>query len=174
MTDSVQKLVQGNGGFAAHRFTSELKIIPSMKVVVIGCVDPRVDPSLILGLELGEAAVIRNIGGRVTSAVLDELVLLRGLTQAAGGDFEQGWTFVVLQHTDCGILRMQGERAKLASFFGIAAGALDAKRVPDPHAAVEVDLAAIQAADGLPAGMRCVGMIYDVDTGLVEIAAGYE
>ena len=172
MTDSVQKLVQGNGGFSAHRFTSGLRIIPSMKVFVIGCVDPRVDPSFILGLELGEAAVIRNIGGRVTSSVLDELVLLRGLTQAAGGDFDQGWTFVVLQHTDCGILRMQSERAKLASFFGVDAGALDAKRVSDPHAAVQVDVAAIQAADGLPPEMRCVGMVYDVNTGLVEVAEG--
>ena len=93
MTDSVQQLIQGNAGFATHRFASGLKIIPSLKVFVIGCVDPRVDPSKILGLDLGEAAVLRNIGGRVTSSVLDELVLLRKLTQAAGGDFDKGWTF---------------------------------------------------------------------------------
>jgi carbonic anhydrase len=54
-----------------------LTILPSLKVFVIGCVDPRVAPSHVLGLELGEAATIRNIGGRVTSSVLDELVLLR-------------------------------------------------------------------------------------------------
>jgi carbonic anhydrase len=169
MSDSVQQLIQSNAGFATHRYTSGLKIIPSLKVFVIGCVDPRVDPTQILGLDLGEAAVLRNIGGRVTASVLDELVLLRKLTQAAGGDFDKGWTFVVLQHTDCGILRMQGERARLAGFFGVDDEALDAKSVPDPHAAVQVDVAAIRAADELPDGMLCVGMVYDVNTGLVEL-----
>jgi carbonic anhydrase len=170
MTDSVQQLIQGNAGFATHRFAAGLTIIPSLKVFVIGCVDPRVDPSQILGLDLGEAAVLRNIGGRVTSSVLDELVLLRKLTQAAGGDFDKGWAFVVLQHTDCGILRMQGERARLAGFFGVDDKGLDAKCVADPYAAVAVDVAAIRDADGLPDGMLCVGMVYDVNTGLVELA----
>lgn len=174
MSDSVQQLIQGNAGFATHRFASGLKIIPSLKVFVVGCVDPRVDPSQILGLDLGEAAVLRNIGGRVTSSVVDELVLLRELTQAAGGDFDKGWTFVVLQHTDCGILRMQGERARLAGFFGVDDDAFDAKSVADPRAAVGVDVAAIRGADDLPDGMVCVGMVYDVNTGLVEIAVGAE
>ncbi len=174
MSDSVQQLIQGNAGFATHRFATGLKIIPSLKVFAIGCVDPRVDPSQIFGLDLGEAAVLRNIGGRVTSSVLDELVLLRKLTQAAGGDFDEGWTFVVLHHTDCGILRMQGERTKLAGFFGVDEQALDAKSVADPRAALRVDVAAIRGADGLPNGMLCVGMVYDVGTGLVELTAGPE
>ncbi|WP_292989619.1 carbonic anhydrase [Mycobacterium sp.] len=168
MTDPVQKLIQGNAGFATHRFESGLTIIPSLKVFLIGCVDPRVDPSKILGLDLGEAAVIRNIGGRVTASVLDELTLLRKLTQAAGGDFNQGWTFVVLQHTDCGILRMQGERARLAAFFDVVEAGLDNKKLNDPYAAVRVDVAVLHAADDLPEDMRCLGMVYDVSTGLVE------
>lgn len=174
MSGSIAKLTQGNAGFSTHRFATGLKIIPSLKTFVIGCVDPRVDPSLILGLELGEAAMIRNIGGRVTKSVVDELVLLRKLTQAAGGDFDQGWTFVVLQHTDCGILRMQGERPRLANFFGIDQGALDAKSVADPFAAVRTDVSALRAADGLPDRMLCTGMVYDVNTGLVEVAVNPE
>jgi carbonic anhydrase len=168
MTELLQKLAQGNAGFSTHRFASGLRIIPSLKIFIIGCVDPRVDPAQILGLELGEAAILRNIGGRITSSVLDELVLLRKLTQAAGGDFDQGWNFVVLQHTDCGILRMQGEQQRLANFFGIDQGSLNAKSVTDPHAAVHVDVSALRHATGLPSGMRCTGMVYDVATGLVE------
>jgi len=168
MTELLQQLAQGNAGFSIHRFASGLKIIPSLKVFIIGCVDPRVDPAQVLGLELGEAAMIRNIGGRITSSVLDELVLLRKLTQAAGGDFDQGWNFVVLQHTDCGILRMQGDQQRLANFFGIDQGSLDAKSVPDPYAAVHVDVNALRSGAGLPGGMRCAGMVYDVKTGLVE------
>jgi carbonic anhydrase len=168
MTELLEKLAQGNAGFSTHRFASGLRIIPSLKVFIIGCVDPRVDPAQILGLELGEAAMIRNIGGRVTSSVLDELVLLRKLTQAAGGDFDQGWNFVVLQHTDCGILRMQGEQYRLANFFGVDQGSLDGKSVSDPYAAVHVDVNALRSANGLPDGIRCAGIVYDVATGLVE------
>ena len=142
--------------------------MPSLKVFVIGCVDPRVAPSHVLGLELGEAATIRNIGGRVTPSVLAELVLLRRLTQASGGDFDQGWTFVVLHHTDCGILWMQGERERLAKYFGVDEGALDAKRGADPYAAVQADVAVLRSAEGLPNGMHCIGMVYSVTTGLVE------
>jgi carbonic anhydrase len=168
MTELLEKLAQGNAGFSTHRFASGLRIIPSLKVFIIGCVDPRVDPAQVLGLELGEAAMIRNIGGRVTSSVLDELVLLRKLTQAAGGDFDQGWNFVVLQHTDCGILRMQGERQGLANFFSVDQGSLDAKSVSDPYAAVQVDVNALRSAAGLPSAMCCAGMVYDVETGLIE------
>src|SRR5258708_36511421 len=152
MTELLEKLAQGNAGFSTHRFTSGLRIIPSLKVFIIGCVDPRVDPAQILGLELGEAAIIRNIGGRITPSVLDELVLLRKLTQAAGGDFDQGWNFVVLQHTDCGILRMQGEHQRLAKFFGVDEGSLGAKSVSDPYAAVHVDGNALRGAAHLPTG----------------------
>jgi len=168
MAELLQKLAQGNAGFSTHRFTSGLHIVPSLKVFIIGCVDPRVDPAQILGLELGEAAMIRNIGGRITTSVLDELVLLRKLTQAAGSDFDQGWNLVVLQHTDCGILRMQDEHQRLADFFGVDRRSLDAKSVSDPYAAVHVDVDTLRNADGLPDGMRCAGMVYDVSTGLVE------
>jgi carbonic anhydrase len=50
-----------------------------------------VDPAQILGIDLGEVAVIRNIGGRVTAVTLQELALLRKLTQARGSDLDQGW-----------------------------------------------------------------------------------
>jgi Carbonic anhydrase len=78
----VEALIQRNADFAAHRFTSGLKMMPSLKTIVIGCVDPRVDPAQILGIDLGEVAVIRNIGGRVTAATVQELALLRKLTEA--------------------------------------------------------------------------------------------
>jgi carbonic anhydrase len=112
--------------------------------------------------------VIRNIGGRVTAGVLKELALLRKLTQGAGGDFDQGWNFVVLQHTDCGILRMQGERAGLADFFGVDADSLAAKKVGDPQAAVEIDLAALRDDPRLPSGMQCTGYVYDVTSGRID------
>jgi carbonic anhydrase len=166
--DALDSLEQGNAQFTSTRFASGLRIIPSLKVFIIGCVDPRVDPAQVLGFGLGEAAVLRNIGGRVTPAVLAELALLRKLSQGAGHDFDQGWNFVVLQHTDCGILRMQGEHRLMADFFGVDEQSLPAKAIGDPRAAVDIDVAILRADPRLPPGMRSSGYVYDVATGRLE------
>jgi hypothetical protein len=60
----IETLTQRNEAFASSRFSADLKIVPSMKTMIIGCVDPRVDPVDMFGLAPGEAAVIRNVGGR--------------------------------------------------------------------------------------------------------------
>lgn len=166
--DTVNTLTKRNTDFATQRFTSGLRMMPSMRTFVIGCVDPRVDPAHILGIELGEVAIIRNIGGRITASVLEELALLRTLTQAAGGDFDHGFKFILLQHTDCGILHMQGQPERLAEFFGIDTAALDTKDVGDPSAALKVDAAVLEADPHMPAGLRVTGLLYDVTTGHVD------
>jgi carbonic anhydrase len=58
----VETLTQRNEAFASSRFSADLKIMPSMKTMIIGCVDPSVDPADIFGLLPGEAVVIRNVG----------------------------------------------------------------------------------------------------------------
>ena len=60
----IETLTQRNEAFANSRFSADLKIMPSMKTMIIGCVDSRVDPVDIFGLAPGKAAVIRNVGGR--------------------------------------------------------------------------------------------------------------
>jgi len=93
---------------------------------------------------------------------------LRKLTQAAGGDFDRGFNIILLQHTDCGILRMQNQAEQLADFFGIDTESLEAKTVGDPRAAVEIDVAVLKADPRMPAGLRATGLVYDVDTGEVD------
>jgi carbonic anhydrase len=166
--DTVETLTQRNADFAARRFTSGLKMMPSFKTIIIGCVDPRVDPAQILGIDLGEVAVIRNIGGRVRATTLQELTLLRKLAQAAGGDLDQGWNLVNLQHTDCGIVRLQSEPEMLASYLNVDKQTLAAQKVGDPPAAVEIDIAALRAAPALPGGLLISGFVYDVATEQIE------
>jgi|ERR1700738_5269563 carbonic anhydrase len=72
----IDTLIQCNQAFASSKFSADLKIIPSLKTMIIGCVDPRVDPVEIFGLEPGEAAVIRNVGGRVTPSTLQTMRIL--------------------------------------------------------------------------------------------------
>jgi carbonic anhydrase len=105
-------LMDRNNDFVDQRFSPQLKINPSQKLMIIGCVDPRVDPTEVLGLELGEAAVIRNVGGRVTPATIKTIAMLGKVGQANGGGSPGvGWNLIVLHHTDCGM-------TDLASFPG--------------------------------------------------------
>ena len=169
----IDTLLQRNAAFAAQRFTPNLPLVTTLGITVLGCVDPRVDPAHVLGLEPGEAAVLRNIGGRVTPATLQMLTLLGTLPRlldTGAPTRAGGMHLVVLQHTDCGITRLAREPDRLAPYFGVTPDELDDKAVLDPSAAVQVDVAALkQAAPSLPEGSTVTGLVYDVATGRVEI-----
>jgi carbonic anhydrase len=161
-------LIQRNADFATHRFTPGLRMVPSSKTIVVACVDPRVDPSDILELELGEAAVIRNVGGRVTPALLHELVMLRNVTRAAGGALGPGWQLIIMHHTDCGITRLTRSPEQLAAYFQVDEDPVQSKAINDPRAAVAIDVAALKTGSTLSSELVVSGLVYDVTTGLVE------
>ena len=75
---------------------------------------------------------------------------------------------MILHHTDCGITRLADYPEQLAAFFEIPTGELAGKAVADPYAAVRVDAAIARHA--LPPGRPVSGLVYDVGTGLIEIA----
>lgn len=162
------ELAKRNAGFADGGSFANLKLMPSGSLTVIGCVDPRVDPSDVLGLRLGEAAVIRNVGGRVTPATLRTLEMLSKVVQArAGGPRPGDVHYAVLHHTDCGITDLAAFPELLADYFEVPAGDLDAKAVTDPVAAVRVDVEILKQK--LPAGVFVSGLVYDVATGLIDV-----
>jgi carbonic anhydrase len=94
--------------------------MPSLKTMIIGCVDPRVDPFDIFGLAPGEAAVIRNVGGRITPATLQTMAMLRIVAKASGGEIGPGWNLIVLHHTDCGNNCLVHSPELLSKYFGVA------------------------------------------------------
>ena len=166
-----------NKDFAAQQSTENLLMsslpdaLPNVKALIIGCADMRVDPAYVLGIKLGEAVVMRNIGGRVTPGTLEQLGLLGRISQVAGkkpgGDGE--FHLIVLQHTDCGITRLAGDPNMLAHYFEISTQELEAKAVTDPGAAVAADVATLRATPALPAEWFVSGLVYNVATGRVEI-----
>ena len=168
MNEVVSTLTARNARFARHSFVPGRPMMPALRTMVIGCVDPRVDPAQVLGLADGDALVIRNIGGRWTPGALQTMATLRAIAEAEGGVPGAGWNLVVLQHTDCGITRLGGLPDLVAGAFGIDAADLPGKAVGDPRAAVAVDVAEIKANPFLPAGFIVSGLVYDVRTGLVE------
>jgi carbonic anhydrase len=107
MAITADELVRRNARFAAAGAFAGLPFPSNQTLRVIGCVDSRVDPSHVLGLDLGEAVVMRNIGGRITPAVLRSWQLLAKLGQQGAGGQPGGGPphLVVLHHTDCGIQR---------------------------------------------------------------------
>ncbi len=165
---TIDILKKRNDDFAAHRFVAGLSLMPTMRTMIIGCVDARVDPAHVLGLEPGEVVVIRNVGGRITPAAFREMAMLGAIPRAAGVNPGGGFEIIVLHHTDCGITRLTGKPDMLASYFGIRIEDLGDKAVTDPYAAVAVDVAALRANPALPAEWIISGLVYDVATGQIE------
>ena len=165
---TLDTLTKRNSDFAAHRFVAGLPMMPTLRTMVIGCVDPRVDPAHLLGLDPGEALVIRNIGGRITPATLQTMAMLQTIAQVQGANPGGGFHLIVLHHTDCGITRLEEKPDMLAGYFGIGKGELEAKAVTDPRTSVAVDVAALRANPALPGGWLVSGLVYDIATGLVE------
>ena len=139
---TLDTLLERNQDFASRPFPKDLPLLPTLRAMLIGCVDPRVDPALLLGLGLGEAVVIRNVGGRITPATLQTVGMLNRIAQVGGGNPAGEFHLIVLQHTHCGITRLDQDPDMLANYFGTGQEGVKAKAVDSPHAAVAVDVAA--------------------------------
>src|SRR5580693_7087876 len=88
--NSLDSMLERNKKFAAQQsaagtlMPSLPRALPNVKAVIIGCADMRVDPADVLGIKPGEAVVMRNIGGRITPELLEELALLGRIGEVAG------------------------------------------------------------------------------------------
>jgi carbonic anhydrase len=162
------ELVRRNATFAQTGFSADLTINPSGNLMVIGCVDPRVDPAHVLGLDNGEAAIIRNVGGRITPATLRTMGMLGKVGAATASTHRPGdWNLVILHHTDCGMTDLAPFPDLLAEYFEIPVADLAAKSVSDPVGSVRADVEVILAAIHASAYL-VTGLVYDVETGLIE------
>ena len=175
--NNLDRLLQRNKEFAVQQsaggtlMPSLPRAMPGVKAIIIGCADMRVDPAHVLGIKPGEAVVLRNIGGRITPGLLEQLGLLGRIGEVAGEIPGAGGEFhlIVLQHTDCGITRLAGDPGMLAHYFQIQEGEVRTKAVTDPRAALALDVAALRAIPALSGAWLISGLVYDVATGLVEI-----
>ena len=116
---------------------------PASQVLIVTCLDHRVDP-IVLGLQLGDAPVIRN-AGRITEAVIDDIAYLAFLAeQVFAGQLDDDRLFevAIIQHTQCGtsFLADAGFRQQAAAATGVAEATLAAEAVADPHVTVQADV----------------------------------
>ena len=164
-------LLERNEQFAASYTPGPLGP-PAAQVVIVTCLDHRVDPAATLGLQLGDAVIIRNTGGRVTQAVIDDVAYLAFLAEqlfsgvvAAEGLFE----VAVVHHTQCGtgFLADPGFRHRAAEATGLSETVLEASAVADPHVTVKADVEHLLAAPSLSPKVSVSGHVYDIATGRV-------
>jgi carbonic anhydrase len=164
-------LLERNQQFARTYSPAALGL-PSVPVLVLTCVDHRVDPAIVLGLQLGDAPVIRNIGGRVTDAVIDDIAFLAYLAeQMSGGPGAAASLFevAVVHHTQCGagLLADPRFRRRAAEATSLSEAALEAAAIVDPRATVKADVERLLASPLLAPKVSVSGHVYDVATGQV-------
>jgi carbonic anhydrase len=164
-------LLERNERFARD-YTPVALGLPTAQVIVVTCLDHRVDPAIILGLGLGEAPVIRNAGGRVTQAVIEDVAYLAFLAeQLFGGQLADDRLFevAVIHHTQCGtgFLADPGFRHQAAAAAGLAEAALEASAVADPQVTVKADVERLLASPLLSPKVSVSGHVYDIATGRV-------
>jgi carbonic anhydrase len=162
-------LLERNEQFA-RTYTPAALGLPAQQALIVTCLDHRVDPAVVLGLRLGDAPVIRNAGGRVTPAVIDDIAFLAFLVeQLTGGQGETLFEVAVVHHTQCGtgFLADPGWRHQAAEATGLAEAALEASAVADPYATVRADVERLLSSPLLSPKVSVSGHVYDIATGRV-------
>ena len=159
------ELVRNNESYASSFKKGDLPLPPARHVAVVTCMDARLDVHKILGLQEGDAHVIRNAGGAVT----DDAIRSLAISQRLLGTTE----IVLIHHTDCGMLTFTDDdvKKKIESEVGIRpAFALEAFSDLDDD--VRQSIARIKASPFVPHKSNVRGFVYDVRTGkLNEVGA---
>lgn len=162
MTDDFDDLIAANRAFADDFKLGGFDGVARAGVAVVTCMDSRIDPLGMLGLEPGDAKIFRNPGGRVTPQALEALVLAVHLLNVD--------RVLVVPHTRCAMA--SASEAELQERVGASAG-VDASWqsfgvVTDQQAALRQDLAKVRTHPLIPDTVKVGGFVYDVDTGLIN------
>jgi carbonic anhydrase len=164
-------LLEHNEEFA-RSYTPVPLGLPAAQVIVVTCLDHRVDPAITLGLELGDAPVLRNAGGRVTESVIEDIAYLAYLGRRMSGGQrtdDSSIEIAVIHHTQCGtgFLADPSFRQEACEATGVDETTLEACAVPNPHTTVGVDVERLLTSPLLPPTMRVSGHVYDLETGRI-------
>lgn len=152
------ELLRDNRAYAQQFSEGGLPMPPSRGVAIVACMDARLDVYRLLGLELGQAHVIRNAGGVVTDDVIRSLVISQRLL----GTEE----IVLIHHTDCGMLTFTDDQFKrsIQDETGIKPG-WAAEAFADLDEDVRQSAARVKASPFLPHTGAVRGFVFDVATG---------
>jgi carbonic anhydrase len=156
-------LLRANEEHVAQFTGGDLTAPAAKHLAIVTCMDSRIEPLQALGLQRGDAKVIRNAGGRVTDDALRSLVVAVHLLAVQ--------RILVLEHTDCGMTKASEERTHelIRERSGIDTRTLELGTISDQQAALRVDVQRLRSCPYLPEVVAVAGGMYDVRTGRVEI-----
>ena len=154
----VAEVTQANESYASGFENGELPMPPGRKFAVVTCMDARLDPARFLGLEEGDAHVIRNAGGLVNDETIRSLVISHQLlgTEEA----------VVIGHTGCGMLTFTN--ADVHEKLGPESADIDFQPFPDVAERVRQSVETIRSHPLLGDSFGATGFVYDVESGRIE------
>jgi carbonic anhydrase len=169
VTGNFATAVERNRAFAAAGGHEGAVVFPKLRLFVITCMDPRVDPAHFLALEPSEAIVVRNAGGRVTPEVINDVAFIGQLAENVVPDgplFE----VAVIHHTQCGsgALADDAFRRRYAGRIGADEAEVRDHAVLDPAATVALAVERLRSAPAVSERVTFSGHVYDVVTGLVQ------
>jgi carbonic anhydrase len=169
---NIAPLLDRNRAFAsdpgARQGMPRLPFSPNLNLYIVICIDCRVDPAQILGVKLGEALVQRNIGGRITPAVIRDIAYAGYLvdSKAPEGPY---FEVAIIHHTDCGSTLLADDELRhgFAQRMGIDERDLADTPVLDPARTAATDVERVLWAEEIPQNVHVSGHVYDVATGVV-------
>ena len=155
---ALPEMLATNEQYAANFTKGDLPMPPARHVAVLTCMDARLIPAKFLGLQEGDAHVIRNAGRRASEEAIRSLVIsseLLGIRE-----------FLVIHHTDCGMLTFTNDelRQKLRNDLGADASGIDFLPFSDLDESVRQDVATIRSSPLIPDDLPVTGFVYDVRT----------
>jgi carbonic anhydrase len=158
---TIDELLANNERYAQSFDKGELPLPPAKKIAILTCMDARLSPYVMLGLEEGDAHVIRNAGGVVT----DDEIRSLAISQRLLGTEE----IMVIHHTDCGMLTFSDDdfRRQIQEETGVKPQ-WAAEAFPELEEDVRQSVARIKASPFIPRKESVRGFVYDVETGALR------
>lgn len=156
------EFLRANRSYAGAFDKGDLPMPPARQVAVLTCMDARLHPSEFLGLDLGDAHVIRNAGGRASEDAIRSLVISQRLL----GTRE----VVVIHHTDCGMLSFTNEQLaeRIQQDLGVNVAGRDFLPFRDLEQSVRDDVATLRSSALIPREISISGAIFDVRSGALR------
>jgi carbonic anhydrase len=161
-TEAFNDLLVANQRFSNGFQHSELTGTALKGLAIVTCMDSRISPLAVVGMQAGDAKILRNAGARVTDDVLRTLVLasyLLGVNRV-----------LVMPHTDCRMASADEAtiHATIKDQFGVDTRSLEFRTVSDQRAALAIDVTRIRTYPLLQKGVSVAGAIYNVSTGKLD------
>jgi carbonic anhydrase len=163
MIETFSDVLSANRDYAASYTDRQLEGRAARGLAVVTCMDSRIEPLAMLGMDKGDAKILRNAGARVTEDVLRTLVLAVHLLAVR--------RVMIVAHTDCRMSKVTDEQvhADILAGSGVDTRSLDFGTIADQRAVLARDVRKVRSSPYLPSDLAVIGCIYDLRTGALKV-----